>query len=69
MLNAYIPEKFRPTTASTEEVAKDTIKELRTLAKNAFVAKPVVVEDELSERSPMQQVEEIILQKKAGDGD
>ena len=67
MLNAYIPEKFRPTTASTEEVAKDTIKELRTLAKNAFVAKPV--EEELSERSPMQQVEEIILQKKSGDGD
>ena len=67
MLNAYIPEKFRPTSASTEEVAKDTIKELRTLAKNAFVAKPV--EDELSERSPMQQVEEIILQKKSGDGD
>ena len=63
MLNAYIPEKFRPTSASTEEVAKDTIKELRTLAKNAFVAKPAE-EEELSERSPMQQVEEIILKKK-----
>ena len=66
MLNAYIPEKFRPTTASTEEVAKDTIRELRTLAKNAFVAKPA---EEMSERSAMQQVEEIILQKKGGDGD
>ena len=63
MLNAYIPEKFRPTSASTEEVAKDTIKELRTLAKNAFVAKPAE-EEELAERSPMQQVEEIILKKK-----
>ena len=66
MLNAYIPEKFRPTAASTEEVAKDTIKELRTLAKNAFVAKPA---EEMSERSAMQQVEEIILQKKGRDGD
>lgn len=66
MLNAYIPEKFRPTTASTEEVAKDTIRELRTLAKNAFVAKPA---EEMSERSAMEQVEEIILQKKGGDGD
>ena len=68
MLNAYIPEKFRPTSASTEEVAKDTIKEMRTLAKNAFVAKPVE-EEELSERSPMQQVEEIILEKKGRNGD
>ena len=66
MLNAYIPEKFRPTAAATEEVAKDTIKELRTLAKNAFVAKPA---EEMSERSAMQQVEEIILQKKGHDGD
>ena len=66
MLNAYIPEKFRPTTASTEEVAKDTIRELRTLAKNAFVAKPA---DGMSERSAMEQVEEIILQKKGGDCD
>jgi len=68
MLNAYIPEKFKPTTGSSEEVAKDTIRELRTLAKNAFEAKPAAKE-EMTERSAMEQVEEIILQKKGTDGD
>lgn len=67
MLNAYIPEKFRPNTTSTEDVAKDTIKELRTLAQNAFKAVPAS-EQETTERSPMEQVEEIILRKKGGDG-
>ena len=49
-------------------VCKDTIRELRTLAKTAFEAKPAVKE-EMTERSAMEQVEEIILRKKGTDGD
>jgi|TARA_R110000765_G_scaffold143410_4_gene244931 hypothetical protein len=67
MLNAYIPEKFKPTTGSSEDVAKDTIRELRTLAKTAFAAKPAEKE-QMAERSAMEQAEEIILQKKGTNG-
>ena len=62
MLNAYIPEKFRPTTASTEEVAKDTIKELRALSQKAFKAVPQT-EEQMTSKSPLQQVEEIMLNR------
>jgi len=69
MLNAYIPEKFRPNTIATEEVAKETIKELRQLSKQAFNAMPKEKEEEMTSKSPLQQVEEIILKKKGGNGD
>jgi hypothetical protein len=69
MLNAYIPEKFRPNTIATEEVAKETIKELRQLSKQAFNAVPVEKEEQMTSKSPLQQVEDIILKKKGGDGD
>ena len=68
MLNAYIPEKFRPNTIATEEVAKETIKELRQLSKQAFKGVPVEREEEMTSTSPIQQVEDIILKKKGGDG-
>ena len=68
MLNAYIPEKFRPNTIATEEVAKETIKELRQLSKQAFKGVPVEREEEMTSKSPIQQVEDIILKKKGGDG-
>lgn len=69
LLNAYIPEKFRPNTIATEEVAKDTIKELRELSKRAFKANPAEKEEQMTSKSPLQQVEDIILEKKAGNGD
>jgi AcrR family transcriptional regulator len=69
LLNAYIPEKFRPNTIATEEVAKDTIKELRELSKRAFKANPATKEEQMTSKSPLQQVEDIILEKKAGNGD
>ena len=67
MLNAYIPEKFKPTSGSSEDVAKDTIRELRTLAKTAFAAKPAEKE-QMTQQSAMEQAEEIILQKKGTNG-
>jgi len=62
MLNAYIPERFRPNTLATEEVAKDTIKELRALSQKAFKAVPQT-EEQMTSKSPLQQVEEIMLNR------
>ena len=62
MLNAYIPERFRPNTLATEEVAKDTIKELRALSQKAFKAVPQT-EEQMTSKSPLQQVEEIMRKR------
>ena len=62
MLNAYIPERFRPNTLATEEVAKDTIKELRALSQKAFKANPKT-EEQMTSKSPLEQVEEIMLNR------
>lgn len=62
MLNAYIPERFRPNTLATEEVAKDTIKELRALSQKAFKEIPKT-EEQMTSKSPLQQVEEIMLKR------
>ena len=62
MLNAYIPERFRPNTIATEEVAKDTIKELRALSQRAFNENPQT-EEQMTSKSPLQQVEDIILSR------
>ena len=62
MLNAYIPERFRPNTLATEEVAKDTIKELRALSQKAFKAVPQT-EEQMTSKSRLQQVEEIMLKR------
>ena len=62
MLNAYIPERFRPNTLATEEVAKDTIKELRALSKRAFKENPQT-EEQMTSKSPLQQGEEIMLNR------
>ena len=63
MLNAYIPERFRPNTLATEEVAKETIKELRALSQKAFKEHPQT-EEQMTSKSPLQQVEDIILSRK-----
>ena len=62
MLNAYIPERFRPNTLATEEVAKDTIKELRALSQKAFKSVPKT-EEQMTNKSPLEQVEEIMLNR------
>jgi len=66
MLNAYIPERFRPNTIATEEVARETISELRKLSKQAFEAHPREKEEEMASKSPLQQVEELLTAKKQG---
>lgn len=66
MLNAYIPERFRPNTIATEEVAKETISELRKLSKQAFEAHPREKEEEMASKSPLEQVEELLTAKKQG---
>jgi len=62
MLNAYIPERFRPNTLATEEVAKETITELRKLSQKAFKAVPKT-EEQMTSKSPLEQVEEIMLNR------
>jgi len=66
MLNAYIPEKFRPNVIPTEEVAKETMTELRNLSKKAFKTTPAERETPMESKSPLQQVEDILLAKKGG---
>ena len=67
MLNAYIPEKFRPSVIPTEEAAKETITELRNLSKRAFKTTPVAErETTLESKSPLDQVKDILLAKKDG---
>ena len=62
MLNAYIPERFRPNTLATEEVAKETITELRKLSQKAYKAVPKT-EEQMTSKSPLEQVEEIMLNR------
>ena len=68
MLNAYIPEKFRPNVIPTEEAAKETMTELRNLSKKMLKLPPAERETTLESKSPLQQVEDILLAKK-GDKD
>ena len=49
-------------TLATEEVAKDTIKELRALSQKAFKSVPQT-EEQMTSKSPLQQVEEIMLNR------
>ena len=64
LLNANLPNKYRPTVVVSDDTAKNVLSELRKLAKDT----PVSANDstESSDKTPIEQVQDILEEKKGG---
>lgn len=59
LLNANLPNKYRPTVVMTDETSKSVLSELRKIAKET----PVVKSKEVEEKSAIDQVNDILNEK------
>ena len=59
LLNANLPNKYRPTVVMTDETSKSVLSELRKIAKET----PVVESKEVEEKSAIDQVNDILNEK------
>ena len=64
LLNANLPQKYRPSVVMSDDTAKDVLKELRSIAKDA--PDPVPDGDSSEELSALDQVNSILNDKKGG---
>ena len=62
LLNANLPNKYRPTVVMTDDTAKSVLSELRKMAKDT----PVSEEKKEEEKSALDQVNSILEDKKGG---
>ena len=61
LLNANLPNKYRPTVVMNDDTAKDVLRELRTMAKDSPVTEPTKTNE--SEETAIEQVNKILNEK------
>ena len=61
LLNANLPNKYRPTVVMNDDTAKDVLRELRTMAKDSSVTEPTETKE--SEETAIEQVNKILNEK------
>jgi len=61
LLNANLPNKYRPTVVMNDDTAKDVLRELRTMAKDSPVTEPTETKE--SEETAIEQVNKILNEK------
>ena len=64
LLNANLPQKYRPSVVMSDDAAKDVLKELRSIAKDA--PDPIPDDSSSEELSALDQVNSILSDKKGG---
>jgi len=64
LLNANLPNKYRPTVVVSDDTAKNVLSELRKLAKDASASANDSTES--SDKTPIEQVQDILEEKKGG---